>query len=111
MRSVEGLKGAGSWVFSQLRGVDSGRAGKRKARSQEGFSGQMIAASRRRRAKAVVVGEIRRVLVGLRSGESGGREPFWDSRSGRSGHLTAGVTGAPEGGRARGVRMAVEGVL
>ncbi|RIR09476.1 hypothetical protein D2E27_19805 [Mycobacteroides abscessus] len=107
---AEGARGAEIRVFSLVRRVDSGRAGKRKARSQEGFSGQMIAASRRRRAETVVVGEVRQVLVGLRNGETGGREGLWDGGNGGSRGLTDGVPRGLGSGSPRGARMAVEEV-
>lgn len=47
MREAESPRCAGSWVFPQFSGVDSGRTGKRKARSLEGFGGQKVRRERR----------------------------------------------------------------
>ncbi len=63
------------------------------------------------RGRATVRWEVRRGLVGLRSGESGGREGFWGSRIRRPGRLTGGVARRLGSGCARGARMAVKRVL
>ncbi|AMT69286.1 hypothetical protein ABG82_01895 [Mycobacteroides immunogenum] len=41
------MKGAGSWVFSQVRVVEVEKGWKEKARSLEGFGGQKVRRERR----------------------------------------------------------------
>lgn len=70
-----GCSSRSEWLELRCRGEE-------KARSLGFSGGQGVAASRRRRAETVVVGEVRRVLGGLRIGEMGARETFWDGGNG-----------------------------
>lgn len=82
---------------------------------QRGFSvTRVFAASRRRRAETVVVGEVRRGLsveLGLRDGGLGVREAFWDSRIGGLSGLTDGVPRGLGSGSSGGTRIRGKGVL
>lgn len=61
------------------------------------------------RGAATVRWEHRRVLGGLRIGESGGRAPFWEGGNGPVGRLTAGVTRGLGSGCASGARIRGKG--
>lgn len=80
-----------------------------------GFSAtRRFAASRRRRAETVVVGEVRRGLgveLGLQLGGSGCREPLWGSRIGGLSGLTDGVPRGLGSGSSGGTRIRGKGVL
>lgn len=105
------MRDAGSWAFPQVSGVGSERAVRGKAR-WEGVSGGSESCRERRAVAAPRCGgSIGRVLVGLRNGESGGREPLWDSRFGPVGRLTGGVTRRLRSGCVSEARMTAKGVL
>lgn len=84
----------------RVRGVGCFRSSKGLGLSAEGgkgqvtgvLGGQRVAASHHAESETRCGEEIRRVLVGLRIGETGGREVLWHSRIGPSVSLTAGVT-------------------
>lgn len=98
-------------MFSQVKGGEGERDWELKGQVEGGFGGQMFAASRRAEPQARCGGSIGRVLGGLRNGEIGAREAFWDSRIGARGHLTGGLPRRLGSGSSRGARMSVKGVL
>ncbi len=84
--------------FSQFIGVGAEVQRGEKGQVARGFGGQMIAASRRRRAKAVVVGEVRRGWRAYGMVVPNAESRYGTEEVGRGGRLTGGVPRGLGGG-------------
>lgn len=104
------MKDAEGWVFPQASGVDSGRAGGEKARSQGVSCGQLVAASAVPWPRHGAVGASGGCWSAYGMGSRVAESRYGTGEMGLWGTLRAGVMRGLGSGSSRGARMAVERV-